>query len=379
MQEPGEIQIGFLLDGWLQGVMFNPAKAEGLSFEIKGPNDLVLSVRPMHPDDDAFGDRRGITCKIRGVFSATQDQRDFVAALLQRRFTPYKGMPIKLPYVKHGQEQISADGTMREGFSLPFESYPDGLKILCDEARGLLLSVITRFVKLLIWNLRLEAPPNFIQTHALYWQIEKGTYSGVGLKRQSIEALSPPGITWDENDQEELRLLWDSKADEPLAHELLREARALSDSSPRSALLILATAVEIGVKAYIMLTAPQTVGLVDTMPSPPIYKLFKDYLPSLHDHVGKQVPWWTTLKNLFTSCQKLFDDRNVLTHGRSTSVDSTKLAAYIGTASDLLYILDVLQGHIWARGYVRPETRKKLGWPGPRHPRNRVSMLTHDL
>src|SRR5216684_2620792 len=81
MQEPGEIQIGFLLDAWLQGVMFNPAKAEGLSFEIKGPNDLVLSVRPMHPDDDAFGDRRGITCKIRGVFSATQDQSDFVAAL----------------------------------------------------------------------------------------------------------------------------------------------------------------------------------------------------------------------------------------------------------------------------------------------------------
>ncbi len=234
-------------------------------------------------------------------------------------------------------------------------------------------------MKLLIWNLQLEAPPKFIQTHALYWQIAKGEYCIVGLKRQSVEAPGLAGITWDERDQAELQLLWDSEADEPLAHELLREAKTLSGSSPRSALLILATALEIGVKSYIMRVAPQTTGLIDTMPSPPIYKLFKDYLPSLHDRVGKEVPYWTKLKGLFTSCQKLFKDRNDLIHGRPTSVESTKLAAYIDTASDLLYILDVLGGHVWAQGNVRPETRKELGWPGPRHPRVRVSMLSHDL
>src|SRR5260370_28306447 len=143
MQELEETRIGFLLDMWLQGVMFNSAKADGLSFEIKGPNDLVLSIRPMHPDDDPFGDTRGITCKVRGMFSAAQDEKDFVAALLQRRFIPYKGMPLKLPYVKHGQAQISADGAMREGFGLPVAAYPAGLRKLCDEVTELFLSVAT--------------------------------------------------------------------------------------------------------------------------------------------------------------------------------------------------------------------------------------------
>src|SRR5260370_6427197 len=323
MQELEETRIGFLLYMWLEGIMLHPAKADGLSFEIKGPNDILLSTRPMHPDDDPFGDTRGITCKVRGMFSVAQDEKDFVAALIQRRFTPYKGMPLKLPYVKHGQEQISADGAMREGFGLPFEAYPAGLRKLSDEVTELFLSVATRFVKLLIWNLQLEAPPKFIQTHALYWQIAKGDYSVVGLKRQSVDAPAPAGITWDERDQADLQLLWDSGADEPLAHELLREAKALSGSSPRSALLILVTAFELGVKAYIMPVAPQTTGLIDTMPSPPIYKLFKDYLPSLHDHSGKEVPYWTKLKYLFTSCKKLFEDRNDLIHGRPTSVEST--------------------------------------------------------
>jgi hypothetical protein len=49
MQEIGEVGIGFLLDMSLQGLMFNPAKADGLSFQIKGPNDLALVVRPTHP------------------------------------------------------------------------------------------------------------------------------------------------------------------------------------------------------------------------------------------------------------------------------------------------------------------------------------------
>jgi hypothetical protein len=378
MPKPEVMQIGFRLEVWLQGMIFNPARAEGLSFAIKGDPELRLSVRPRDPNNDPFGSQRGIACKVQGSFPATQSEKDFVVALLQRRFKPYKGMPIKLPYVKHGQEQINADGAMREGFGLPFEAYPPRLQKICDNAKQVLLSAATRFLKLLIWHLQIDAPPNFIQTSALYWGIKEGNYYIVGLKRQEISANSPVGITWDEGDRLTLQALWDTGAQEPLAHELLREAKMLSGSSPRSALLTVATALETGVKTYIAQTAPQTKGLIDKLPSPPIDQLFRNYLPILHASLGQDVPYWGKLKRLFKSCEELFKDRNNLTHARSAAVEPKQLATYIDTASDLLYLLDVLEGHCWAKGYVRL-ARQELGWPGPRHHRTKVTMLSHDL
>jgi hypothetical protein len=378
MPEPEVTQIGFRLEAWLQGMIFNPARAEGLSFAIKGNPELRLSVRPMDPDNDPFGSQRGIACKVQGGFPATQSEKDFVVALLQRRFEPYGGMPIKLPYVKNGQEQISADGSIRKGFGLPFEAYPPRVQEICDNAKQVLLSAATRFLKLLIWHLQIDAPPNFIQTSTLYWGIKGGNYHIVGLKRRKVTANSPVGITWEESDQVALQELWDAGAEEPLAHELLREAKILSGSSPRSALLTLATALETGIKTYIAQTAPQTKGLIDRLPSPPIDQLFRNYLPALHACIGQNVPYWEKLNGLFASCQKLFKDRNDLTHARSASVEPEKLATYISTASDLLYLLDVLGGHKWAKEYVRL-ARQELGWPSPRHRRTRVSMLSHDL
>jgi hypothetical protein len=373
-----ETQIGFLLDLWLQGMMFNPARPDGLSFVIEKPRRLSLSIRPMVPDHDQFGGRRGLRCKIHGSFSASQSQRDFVASLLERRFTAYEGMPFKLPYVKHQQEQIDAEGEMRDGFALPFEAYPTDLRELCDTATQVLHDAATRFLKLLIWALDLDAPSEFIQHYTLYWQVEPGTFHSVGPKRQESEHESPRGITWDQEDQRELQALWDTEAEEPLAHELLREATSLSHSSPRSALLVLATALEIGVKAYIAKKAPQTIGLIDKLPSPPIFRLFRDYLPMMHACIGQEVPYWSKLNRLFTGCQRLFDDRNALTHAGSISADRAKLAGYIAIASDLLYVLDVLDGHAWAKGYVR-FARKELGWPGPRHARLMIRMMSHDL
>jgi hypothetical protein len=55
-----EAQIGFRLDLWLRGMMFNPAGPNGLSFVIEEPRRLSLSVRPIRPDHGQFGDRRGL-------------------------------------------------------------------------------------------------------------------------------------------------------------------------------------------------------------------------------------------------------------------------------------------------------------------------------
>ncbi len=377
MQGHEEQHIEFLLDIWLEGIEFNPVRPEGLSFSIAGTPELNLSLRPTQPGQDPFGGQQGLTCKITGSFSALEIQKEFVAALNRRRFTPYTGMPFKLPYIKEGIEQIDTDGGLREGFSLPFDAYPPVLKKLCDDAERVLFANAERFIKMLIWRLQIIAPPNFIAHQHVYWQVDNAGFYAVGFKKSAFQIQVPVGITWDERDKAELQALWDEGFEEPLAHELLREAKTLAQSSPRSALLILAAALETGIKTYIMRKAPQTAGLVDKVPSPPVSQLFKDYLPKLHASVGCLVPYWTELSSLFTSCKKLFEDRNRLAHG-SESLEPDKLAAYIDAATELLYLLDVLEGHDWAKEYVGTGI-KQLGWPAPRHPRMWVEVISYDL
>ncbi len=361
--------------------MFNPARAEGLTFEIGGPHKVHLRMRPMHPDSDPFGHRQGIECKITASFVATKFLMDFVGAIIERRFTTYEGMPIKLPHVKDGREEIYADGSFREGYVLPFEGYPLPLRDLCDEAEQLLLDAGTRFLKLIVWSLDIYARTDMIQHHCLYWRVVEGNFYAVGPKGQIITASGDGGgsVTWDPTDEVRLKTLWNADHNEPLAYELLREAKNLIVSAPRSALLILATALEVGVKAYIAKVAPQTEWLVENLPSPPVYKLFRDYLPFLQATPIDDLRDWTKLRPLFKDCQKLFESRNDLTHAGATDINAEKLDAYFATAHDLLRILDVLQGHEWAKGYVSYKICQDLSWPPPRRPNSSAIFMSHLL
>ncbi len=371
--------IRFLLNLWTKGLMFNPARSEGLEFEIGGERDMKISLKPMHPDKDPLGYRLGLECKVSETFPADGFQRDFVEALIARRFIPYEGMPFALPYVKNGQEMIGADGTLREGFGLPFEAYPESLRNLCERAADELSLIANRFLKLLIWRLELDAPADFITHHSLYWRVSGEWYYGVSLKRQEGEFLCPIGVIWNDYEQSAMQALWSTEADEPLSHELLREANSLKSSSPRSSLLTLATALEIGIKLHVARRVPEAEWLIQNVPSPPIFQMFRKYLPLLHPSPVAGIESWAMLNDTFKSCQQLFEARNNVAHVGAASVDSAKLDLYFIAAADLLRIIDVLEGHEWAKSYASTELRNKLKWDGPNNPRMIVKMLSHDL
>jgi hypothetical protein len=162
---------------------------------------------------------------------------------------------------------------------------------------------------------------------------------------------------------------------EPLGHELLREAKAAILSSPRSALLIAASAIETGVKMHISKIVPDASWLVREVPSPPVHKMLRTYIPDLHQRHGKPLADWQKLAPLFKVIGKLAEDRNILTHkGEITPRASANLPETLTVVSDMLYILDVLEGHEWAKGNVQHATRQKLGWPTPRRERFFVKM-----
>jgi hypothetical protein len=216
-------------------------------------------------------------------------------------------------------------------------------------------------------------PSDSVVLEHLYWGITEGEYYAIGLRRQTSEDRSPIGFTWDAQDQTEFLDLWSSGVTEPLAHELLREACSLALNSPRSALLMLASDLETGVKSHIVKNAPITAWLLNERQSPPTHVLLRHYIPQLHD--SEKVEFWTKLSQLFTAAEKLAKDRNVLTHSGKMRASLDKLKQYINVVSDILYILDFLDGYAWAADNVQPQTRKLLGWPAPRHKRILIRVL----
>jgi hypothetical protein len=81
---------------------------------------------------------------------------------------------------------------------------------------------------------------------------------------------------------------------------------------------------------------------------------------------------WSELRPLFNVIQKFGEHRNTLAHaGHISSEATSNLEDFLGVVADLLYVLDALEGHEWARQNVSRETKEKLNWKTPG--RNRMS------
>lgn len=189
------------------------------------------------------------------------------------------------------------------------------------------------------------------------------------------------GIRWDDEHPSDLQALW-SAADltEPLGHALLREAAALAIESPRSAILIMATALETAVKIHISKIVSNTGWLMEEMPSPPIHKVLRSYIPLIHRAHGKEVDYWVKLKPFINKVDHLFRIRNKVAHTGQIpeKVDSVvkvgPIQDYLELVSDMLYLLDVLDGHDWAKTRVSHALRMALDWPSPKHGRATIRM-----
>jgi len=352
--------IDFLLETTIKNISFNPAREEGLSF-VSSDGSLSLYIRPADPASDPFGHRRGLQCKATISVEATDTETDFVKSLISRHYVVLPDSPISLPYVERGIEQISSEGNLRKGYGLRYKQLPTRIANLLEAASRELKYSVSRFIRLLRWSQEIDSDHHTINHAAIYWRADPGDYYGTPLYSGAQSMRGPRGVTWEEKDRDLVQLLWAAEADEPLGHELLREATALIRTSPRSALLVLSTALEAGVKHHIGRTVIGTEWLMNELPSPPVYKLLSKYLPTIHTNSGSPSINWKTLGPLFKLCQKLMEDRNKLTH-TGHMPEGVEVYKYMVAVRDVMYILDYLEGHGWARSHVSHQTRISQNW-----------------
>lgn len=159
----------------------------------------------------------------------------------------------------------------------------------------------------------------------------------------------------------------------------MREAKALECNSPRSSFLIATAALEVGVKAYVSHVSPDTSWLLSELPSPPISKILRAYVPELQKNHGRPLEYRNKLRPWFNRVEGHATTRNRLIHTGKIKITSGELNSYLQDVSDLLYLFDVLRGHEWAKQNLSYTLRNVLGWPPSRRTRFKVTMRTGGL
>ncbi|NIJ51441.1 hypothetical protein [Dyadobacter arcticus] len=136
---------------------------------------------------------------------------------------------------------------------------------------------------------------------------------------------------------------------EPLPFEILNEAKVTMSSTPRAALIMVATALEIGVKQFIKSRSPDTEWILENIQSPPVIKLISELVQQLEPRLDFS-------KETIASAKNLISERNKAIHS-GVFDNSTKNAARIGEkmhnyatlVNDILYYLEFFSGHRWVK------------------------------
>jgi hypothetical protein len=155
--------------------------------------------------------------------------------------------------------------------------------------------------------------------------------------------------------------LLQSDSDEPLAHQLFREAWQQRRENPRSALVIGIVAAEAGVKRFIATAVPQSAWLIEETQSPPLIKIITNYLPMLFSPSEDGYIWLMT-KSAYRAIQRGVEARNKIVHTGSVPTDledvltRSVLEDLLNCVRDLLWLLDYYAGAVWAFERIHPES-----------------------
>jgi hypothetical protein len=158
---------------------------------------------------------------------------------------------------------------------------------------------------------------------------------------------------------EPLKDLYQNGSEEPLARQLLREARSLRSSNPRAALVIGVSAAEVGVKKLIGFLVPHAQWLVDELQTPPLTKMLRQYLPSLpvkKGFTGKALSPPNELLNVLDDAVKA---RNKVIHVGIGPPNYTELGEMLDAVGDLLWVCDIYSGHAWPAEFISYNTISK--------------------
>jgi hypothetical protein len=214
---------------------------------------------------------------------------------------------------------------------------------VCKDMQGFIL----RTLRLLRWRTRSPGRPYPIRATAGFrWSLDglewKPVLQYLSMKIKQLE--NPPKLTDEATEFVRTAILGD--LDEPLGHELLREAWTNRDTNLRSAIVLAVAAAEVGFKQFAMKVFPETGWILETLQAPPLLKML-ELFPWEKIKLAINGQAVTVPDSIKDELKKAITLRNEIVHGRSGSLTRDTTEEVLYSVRDLLYFLDALTDLKW--------------------------------
>lgn len=321
------------------------AGAAALTVNIGGANQLQVTLRLPTPDESAQA--TNIWCEAVGQWEVGAGLRRVLEDVEQGRLPK----PLKPAQFTQPTSGIELDGVV-----VPIDALPESYDDVVDAISRSLHSAAGAALRLVRWRYAMAG-------------VHRALVSSKGLELSEDRTNWRPAPTaiygvvtsrgyprLDSAKVAVIQKMIDEERAEPLAHELLREAQDIWQSAPRSCYVIAVAALEVGIKEFLASRVPEAEWLVWNVPSPPIFKLLRDYLPTLLSTALPPPP-----RRLMRLADDAVPRRNTTVHSKGDVPTGRELRDLLDGVSDLLHLFDVYRGEGWALDNLTFTTEQELG------------------
>ena len=217
---------------------------------------------------------------------------------------------------------------------------------------------ILRTLRLIRWRTKAPGRPHPIRfIDGFTWSLDGVEWKAVAdymtLRVRQLESLPQ----WTSEAAEFVKTEILGELDEPLGHELLREAWTNRETNLRSSVVLAVAAAEVGFKQFASRTFPDTAWIPENLQSPPLVKMLELFpWPKLKLQInGKDL---TVPDSIIDGLKMAVTLRNSIVHGGAVKLTLDTVESVLFSVRDLLYFLDTLAGpKQWAFEHLSREAR----------------------
>jgi hypothetical protein len=263
-------------------------------------------------------------------------------------------------YIKSYFDKMSNLGGEKEEyeeirkFSIPVSIMPEEFKVFFHNYYQMLTNATTRAIKLIRWRYKLQNQAhNPLSAGDYKWSFNGHKWHPMPHSGY-LHIKEFPFVSMTEEKRVEIQHLLDNSMNEPIYHDLFLEAmKTYRERDYRSSIILSITAIETSIKQTISDFVPLSAWLITEIPTPPVEKLFAEYLPLIVNPDDRK----DFFRNLnITEIRNKIRDyvriRNELVHGKNTEVKYEKVLEIIEFTRNFLCLSDYLRGNNWARDLI---------------------------
>jgi hypothetical protein len=247
------------------------------------------------------------------------------------------------------------DLSINDGPDQPLSRYPQKLEDFFVEETEKTSSRLQSFVSTLRWRFNIDTsvnPCSLINSFCsknknTNWRLINNSNYRVEFAKHNIVPINHAFS----EDTLELSLAEDG---EPTGHELLREAKEISNVSERASLIMGIASVEVRLKDLISARSPSSEWLIKSIPSPPIAKIISNYLPELFDDYKDEILAFKKTQH-FKVINKQIENRNSTSHTGTKAPQGRIIYQLLDSVEQFLWFCDFLSGFKWAKEYFDEE------------------------